>query len=41
MLSLPSIQKLLQGILELQRVHNVTKSRRNTDGKIMVYGHPK
>jgi len=41
MLSLPSIQKLLEGILELQRVHNVTKSRRDANGNIVVYGHHK
>jgi organic radical activating enzyme len=41
MLSLPSIKKLLEGILELQRIHNVTKSRRDDDGNIVVYGHHK
>jgi len=41
MLSLPSIQKLLKGILELQRVHNVSKSRRDKNGNIIVYGHHK
>jgi len=41
MLSLPSIQKLLKGILELQRVHNVSKSRRDENGNIIVYGHHK
>ncbi len=41
MLSLPSIKKLLEGILELQRIHNVTKSRRDEDGNIVVYGHHK
>ncbi len=41
MLSLPSIKKLLEGILELQRIHNVTKSRRDADGNIVVYGHHK
>ena len=41
MLSLPSIKKLLEGILELQRVHNITKSRRDENGKIVVYGHHK
>ncbi len=41
MLSLPSIQRLMEGILELQRIHNVTKSRRDDSGKIVVYGHSK
>lgn len=38
MLSMPSIKRLMQGILELQRVHNVKKTRRDDDGKLTYYG---
>jgi hypothetical protein len=38
MLSMPSIKKLMEGILELQRIHNVTKTRRDDNGKLIFYG---
>ena len=38
MLSMPSIKKLMEGILELQRIHNVTKTRRDDNGKLTFYG---
>lgn len=41
MLSLPSIKTLMKSILELQKIHNVTKTRRNEDGSLCVYGHHK
>ena len=39
MLSMPSIKRLMQGILELQRVHNVKKTRRDDNGKLTFYGN--
>ncbi len=39
MLSMPSIKKLMQGILELQRVHNVKKTRRDDNGNLTFYGN--
>jgi len=41
MLSLPSIKQLLEGIHELQKVHNVSKTRREENGVLKVYGHHK
>ena len=38
MLSMPSIKKLMEGILELQRIYNVTKTRRDNNGKLIFYG---
>jgi hypothetical protein len=36
---LPSIQKLLEGIVRLQKIHNVNKTRREADGSLKVYGY--
>jgi hypothetical protein len=38
-LSLPTIQKLMSGILDLQKIHNVKKTRREADGTLKVYGY--
>lgn len=37
-LSLPSIKKLMEGILRLQKIHNVQKTRKEADGSLKVYG---
>lgn len=39
MLSMPSVKKLLEGILELQKIHNVKKTRRDDNGKLTYYGY--
>jgi hypothetical protein len=39
MLSMPSGKRLMQGILELQRIHNVKKTRRDDNGNLTFYGN--
>ena len=39
MLSLPTIQKLMEGILRLQRIHNVKRQRKDENGKLVAYGY--
>lgn len=39
MLSMPSLKKLLEGILELQKIHNIKKTRRDDDKKLIVHGY--
>ena len=39
MLSIPSIKELMKEILELQKIYNVKKTRRDENGKLISYGY--
>ena len=41
LLSLPSIKQLLEGMMELQRAHNVKRLRKTADGDLEIYGFHK